>query len=254
MAIVTFNSVSKEYAGQQVLRQISFEIGPGQKIGLVGGNGSGKTTILKILCQLVEPSQGNITLGPDVRIGYIPQHVEFDRDEAVIDYLLRPWQRLRDNLRLKEGELSQTPGDKINRQLDEYQKVRDAYDHIGGDHFQGRAEAMIEALGLVDKMQDRVKQLSGGEQNVLTMATALLAEPNLLVLDEPANHLDYLSLAWLDGFLQRFRGAVLIVSHNRYLLDRAVSDIFELQDGRVNQYKGNYSAYRTQRQQQLISQ
>ncbi|MCP4709838.1 MAG: ABC-F family ATP-binding cassette domain-containing protein, partial [Planctomycetes bacterium] len=131
---------------------------------------------------------------------------------------------------------------------------RDEYDRMGGDHFERRVYAMLDAMGLADRMAHQVEQLSGGEKNVLSMAQALLGEPNLLLLDEPGNHLDYLGLAWLDDFLQRYRGAVLIVSHNRYLLDRVVDGILELDDGNVNYYEGNYSAYRKIRAQRLKTQ
>jgi ATPase subunit of ABC transporter with duplicated ATPase domains len=113
---------------------------------------------------------------------------------------------------------------------------------------------MLDALGLGDRRDQPVEQLSGGEKNVLSMTQALLAEPELLVLDEPGNHLDFEGLAWLERFLNQFRGAILVVSHNRYLLDRVVSRIFRLNDGRIESYAGNYSAYRQESLRQKLAQ
>jgi ATP-binding cassette, subfamily F, member 3 len=128
--------------------------------------------------------------------------------------------------------------------LDAYEAARAAYERAGGDGLRSRAVAMLDALGLAGRGEQRVGALSGGEKNVLSLTQALLAEPDLLVLDEPGNHLDFAGIAWLEGFLTRFRGAVLLISHNRYLLDRVVTSILHLDDGRVTSYAGNYSAYR----------
>jgi ATP-binding cassette subfamily F protein 3 len=251
---VVFRNVSREYAGRWVLQGVSFELNGNPKVGLIGANGSGKTTILRILCGSETPSDGSVELSGDVRIGYVPQHIEYAEDETVYENMLREHQQLEVKLRAKEHAVTVASSDEMDRSLKEYQQVRDAYDLSGGDHFQQRAEAMLETMGLEDKIRQKIGPLSGGEKNVLTLTKALLAEPNLLILDEPGNHLDYVGLAWLDDFLQRFRGAVLIVSHNRYLLDRIAGGIVELENGKVRQYRGNYSAYRQQRQERLHSQ
>ena len=254
MPLVTFKNISREFAGRYVLDNVSFELNPGQKIGLIGANGSGKTTLLRLLCGLETPTQGRIDIASDVRIGYVPQHVEFHTDQTVREYVLDEHRRLTERLHQKERAVATAGPDRMQRLLHEYQVVRDAYDRMGGDHFEHRADAMLDALGLADRAGHKVAQLSGGERNVLSMTHALLAEPNLLLLDEPGNHLDYLGLAWLDEFLQRFRGAILVVSHNRYLLDRVTTGIFELENGAVAPYPGNYSAYRRIRQERLEAQ
>ena len=254
MPLVIFKNISREYAGRYVLQNVSFELNPGQKIGLIGVNGSGKTTVLRLLQGLEQPSQGRIDIAGDVRIGYVPQHVEFHAGQTVRDYILAEHRCLTEILRQKELALDNAPPEQLQGLLHEYQRARDTYDRTGGDHFEQRVHAMLESLGLSHRADHKVAQLSGGEQNVLSMTHALLAEPNLLLLDEPGNHLDYQGLAWLDEFLQRFRGAILIVSHNRYLLDRVVSGIFELDNGSITSYPGNYSAYRRIRQERLEAQ
>ncbi|MBN1764657.1 MAG: ABC-F family ATP-binding cassette domain-containing protein [Sedimentisphaerales bacterium] len=254
MAIVVFKNISKEYAGRYVLDGIFFEINAGRKMGLIGPNGSGKTTILRILSGLEEPTDGSISIAGDVRIGYVPQYVEIEEDRTVWDYVLKEHARVQEDLRHKEERLARAEADGMDAALSEYQKARDRFDRMGGDHFVQRARALLESLGLSGRTDNKVSQLSGGEKNVLSMTHALLADPNLLILDEPGNHLDYMGLAWLDEFLRQFRGAVLIVSHNRYLLDRVVDGILELDEGKLNIYSGNYSQSRVIRMERLKSQ
>ncbi len=254
MALVTINNVEKEYSGRQILDNVSFEINPGQKYGLIGPNGCGKTTMLKIMCGILPPDSGKVDLATGTRIGYVPQYVEFDGDDTVIDCLMREYRTLHAKLRDIEKKVSDHSGDDMDLLLKEYQIIRDEYDHYGGDHFQTRAESMIDALGLAGRTSQKVSQLSGGEKNVLAMCRALLADPNLLVLDEPGNHLDYMGLAWLDEYLKKFRGAILIVSHNRYLLDRIATGILEIEDAKMTAYPGNYTAYKKIKAEELAAQ
>jgi len=254
VALVTFRNIRKEYAGRFVLDNVSFEVGAGQKIGLIGANGSGKTTLLWILNGLEKPTEGNVEIAGEVRIGYVPQYVTFPEGQTVIESLLCEHKTLTERLREKEHAVAQAGAGDLHQVLHEYQLIRDAYDRGGGDHFEQRALAMLDALGLGPRAEHKISFLSGGEQNVLAMTQALLAEPNLLILDEPGNHLDYMGLAWLEEFLSRFRGAILIVSHNRYLLDRVVNHIYELENGKIATYPGNYTAYREIRQQRLKTQ
>lgn len=254
LAIVTFQNIKQEFLGHWILDDVTFEIGAGQKIGLIGPNGSGKTTLLRILTGQRQPTEGSVAISPNVRIGYVPQHVEFDTEGTVRDYVLGDYLQLRQELESAERTVAEADEGAMPQALKKYQQARDAFDTINGEHFPSRAEAMLDALGLANRAEQLVHQLSGGEKNVLAMTHALLAEPNLLILDEPGNHLDYLGLAWLEDFLYNFRGAVLIVSHNRYLLDRVVSAIYAIENAKVVTYPGNYSAYRVIREERLRAQ
>ena len=254
MRIASLQDVMKRYGVQTVLDGCSLQIASGQKLGLIGPNGSGKTTILRLLVGLEPPTEGLAARARGARIGYVPQHVEFDEGETVLDRVLAEHRRLAAALRKQEERLAVASDVEMDKALRAYQRARDAYDRVDGDHLPQRAEAMLDALGLAGRGDQPIRSLSGGERNVLALTEALLAEPDLLVLDEPANHLDYLGVAWLEDFLARFRGAVLIVSHNRYLLDRVVDGIFELQAGRVSYYEGGYSAYRATRLRELLAQ
>ena len=254
MLLGELQNVTKHYGAQTVLSGATIRISTGEKLGLIGPNGAGKTTMLRILLRTEEPSDGTAVLARGVRVGYVPQYVEYDEDETVLDSVLAEHRRLADTLRDHEEHLAQASEGDMRKALRAYQRARDAYDRIGGDHFPQRAQAMLDALGLAGRGDQRIGSLSGGERNVLSLTHALLAEPDLLVLDEPANHLDYLGVAWLEDFLAKFKGAVLIVSHNRYLLDRVVSGIWHLEGGRTRYYAGGYSTYRATRLRELLAQ
>jgi len=254
MLLASLQNVTKRYGVQTVLRGLSFQISSGQKLGLIGPNGSGKTTILRLLLGQEPPSDGAVVVPKGVRVGYVPQYVEYDENDTVMGCVLAEHDRLVAALRKQEERLAGAPDVEMRKALRQYQRARDEYDRIGGDHFSQRAQAMLDALGLAGRADQMIGTLSGGEKNVLSMVQALLAEPDLLVLDEPANHLDYLGVAWLEDFLSRFKGALLIVSHNRYLLDRVVQGILRLENGRITYYDGGYSTYRATQLRRLLAQ
>ena len=254
MLVASFNNVTTHYGAQVVLQGLSFKISSGQKLGLIGPNGSGKTTVLRALLGEETPTGGSVFLAPGIRVGYVPQYVEREEDETAIDWLLAEQRVLANELRKQESRLSRSSGADTKKAMRAYQNARDNYDRIDGDTWLRRAQAMLDALGLGHKAGQRVDSLSGGEKNVLSLVHALLAEPELLVVDEPANHLDYMGVAWLEDFLRRFKGAVLMVSHNRYLLDHVVSGILTLHAGRVRYYDGGYSTYRATSLREMIAQ
>ena len=253
MALVTFQNITKEYQGKEILRGVNFQLNPGRKLGLIGSNGTGKTTILRILIGEVKPDAGSVTCAGDLRVGYVPQYIRYEQHQTVLECILSEYNSLAQNLRDKEQLLARHEEKAMHRALQDYQRARDAFDRIGGDSYPARAKSMLSALGLAEKEKQPVSALSGGEQNVLGMARALLEQPNLLILDEPGNHLDFMGVAWLEDFLRRFNGAVLIVSHNRYLLDRVVSGILSLEKGKVRYYNGCYSDYQAARLRELIA-
>ena len=254
MRIASLQNVTTHYGAQPVLTGASFEINSGQKLGLIGANGSGKTTILRVLTGREPVTGGSVYLDPGVRVGYVPQHFEHDTDSTVMDWLLGEYRPIADALHSQEESLARAPAADMDRALRVYQQARDAYDRIDGDSWPRRAQTLLDAFGLGGKEDQQVASLSGGEKNILSLAHALLSEPDLLLLDEPANHLDYLGIAWLEGFLSKFGGTVLIISHNRYLLDRVVGGILELDGGRIQAYSGGYSDYRGAKLRRLIAQ
>ena len=254
MLLASFQNVTKRYSIETVLTDVSFKISAGQKLGLIGPNGSGKTTILRILLGQEPPSSGHIALTKGAKVGYVPQYMEFDEDDTVLHCLLTEHEKMTDALREQEERLAQASEAELDKMFRSYEKARSDYEAMDGDNFPQRAKAMLNALGLGEKEEQKISSLSGGEKNVLSLTQALLAEPDLLILDEPANHLDYLGVAWLEDFLKRFKGAVLIVSHNRYLLDRVVDGILQLEQGEVTYYDGGYSTYRVALLRELLAQ
>ncbi len=254
MLLAALQNVTMRYGAQTVLRSVSFRISSGQKLGFIGPNGAGKTTAIRLMLGQEAPAEGNAFVARGVRVGYVPQRVEYPEGKTVRECLLEEFHALTAELHERERALSEASGADLDAAMRAYQRVRDEYDRIDGHWLPERAEAMLEALGLVGRSEQPVGSLSGGEKNVLALARALLEDPELLLLDEPGNHLDYVGLAWLEDFLTRFKGAVLIVSHNRYLLDRVVDGILHLEGGRVTSYGGNYSDYRLSRLRQLVAQ
>ncbi|MCH7984121.1 MAG: ABC-F family ATP-binding cassette domain-containing protein [Chloroflexi bacterium] len=254
MRVASVNNITAQYAGQDVLKGVSFEINAGEKLGLIGANGSGKTTLLRVLLGQEGPGDGNVTVAAGTRIGYVPQYVEGEDDEFVMDWLLAGYVALGEALRRSEQTLAAAEPDDVEAAMKAYQEARDNYDRVDGDHRPEKAQKVLDSLGLEGIQDQTLRTLSGGEKNVLSLALALLDDPDFLVLDEPGNHLDFKGLAWLEEFLINFKGAVLIVSHNRHTLDRVVQGILTLEDGRVKRYEGGYSTYRATHLRELVAQ
>jgi ATP-binding cassette subfamily F protein 3 len=251
--MVRFMQVSKHYGAQEVLTNVSCDILKGRKIGLIGPNGAGKTTLVRLLVGEEEPSSGKVATMPGARIGYVPQNVETSAG-TVDEYLMEEHRHRSAALRREEERLAGSRPEDEEKSLRAYQRARDAFEDAGGEEAPRRVESLLGRLGLADKLGRKIETLSGGERNILSLAKALTRGADLLVLDEPGNHLDYIGLSWLERFLQEFDGAILVVSHNRYLLDRVVDRIFELEGGRLSKYEGNYSAYRLTRLRNLVAQ
>jgi ATP-binding cassette, subfamily F, member 3 len=253
MSIISFNSVHKHFGAHDVLSGLNFTIDQNAKAGLIGPNGAGKTTVLKLILGSEEPSQGSVIRRDGARIGYVPQYPDFPEVCTVSEALTLDLRDAKETLRKAEEELGAAGEKNMRKVLNRYQIARDAYDAVNGDEAEERSARLIETFGLKGKENQQVGTLSGGERNTLSLARATVTRPDLLILDEPGNHLDYIGLAWLEDYLMSYPGAILLVSHNRYLLDRVVSVVFELESGTVSSYTGNYSDYRRTKLQKLVN-
>jgi ATP-binding cassette subfamily F protein 3 len=254
MLVANLNNVTAQYGSQKVLKGVTFEIGSEDRLGLIGPNGSGKTTMLKILLGEDVPSDGGVHIATNVRVGYVPQYVDAGDDELVMDWLVAEYVELENDLRQAESDMATASPEELDEAMESYQVARDKYDASDADNRPAEAQKTLDSLGLQGMEDQVIGTLSGGEKNVLSLAKALLKDPNFLILDEPGNHLDFQGLAWLEEFLISFNGAVLIVSHNRHTLDRVATGILTLEDGKVSRYVGGYSNYRATRLRELLAQ
>ncbi|MFN2226231.1 MAG: ABC-F family ATP-binding cassette domain-containing protein, partial [Anaerolineae bacterium] len=244
------SNVSKSFGDNLLFEKVSFTVNAGERAGLIGPNGCGKTTLLKIIVGELPPDTGSAWLSPgDLRAGYLAQALEYEPGQTVGQMLKEAVAGLTEaERRLEEltARLAAAQGPALERLLAEYGRALEAFERLGGYGVEARSEAVLEGLDLRHVDQDTpVEILSGGQKTRLGLARLLLSGPDLLLLDEPTNHLDIEALEWLEGFLQGFRGAVIIVSHDRALLDRTVGTILELDPlaRTVHAYPGNYGDY-----------
>ncbi len=254
-------NIAKSYGGNTVLDGVSFIVNPGERVGLVGPNGCGKTTLLKIIVGQETPDAGTVQLSPpNVRIGYLAQGLKHAPDATISQVM---WEALGevDALRRRLQELSAAMAvaqdDELARLLMEYGETQARFEALGGYDVSHRLEAILDGLGFGGIAHDTpVSVLSGGQKTRLGLARLLLADPQLLLLDEPTNHLDIDALEWLEVFLNRYIGAVVIVSHDRTFLDNTVSTILSLdpETHTVTTYPGNYSNYAARQQRELEEQ
>ena len=263
MLLVNFSKVSKDFGGNSVFRDIDLEIMEGERIGLVGENGGGKSTLLRLLAGLDEPTSGVISRRRNLTLGYLRQEADPEQShKTVFEAVSEVTQELSDlpdllnelEARMADPALADDP-DELARVLDEYGRAQERFEASGGYGGEHNVEAVLQGLGFGPAWYDiEVGSLSGGEKKLVNLARILLKSPDLLLLDEPDNHLDIEAKAWLEQFIASYRGTVVIISHDRRLLDRAVKKIFELEDGRISSYTGNYSYYFEERQRRLQKQ
>ncbi len=245
-------NINKFYNGNQLLNNVSLTIDESDKIGLVGNNGCGKTTLLKILTGSVEPDRftekdGIVSIASKTTIGYLQQMNGLDSEKTVIEEMRSVFRPVLDAIdRLREIELEIELGD--NSSADEYQRLSSWIEANDGYNTDVKIRMILNGMGFSGNDLERTcSGFSGGEKTRLCISKLLLEEPNLLILDEPTNHLDFKTIMWLEDYLRSYRGAVLIVSHDRYFLDRLCSSICEIERGVLTRYRGNYSAFVRQR-------
>ena len=252
--LASLTNINKFYNGNQVLKNVSLTIDESDKIGLVGNNGCGKSTLLKILTGSVNPDRftekdGIVSFAAKTTVGYLEQMGGLDSESTVIAEMRSVFEPIHKAIeRLREIELEIEMGD--DSAADEYQRLTSWVEASDGYNTDVKIRTVLNGMGFSgDELERIVSGFSGGEKTRLCIAKLLLEEPNLLILDEPTNHLDFKTIMWLEDYLRSYRGAVLIVSHDRYFLDRLCSSICEIERGVLTRYKGNYSAFVRQREE-----
>jgi ATP-binding cassette subfamily F protein 3 len=259
MSLITVHHVGKSFGAERLFRDVTFQVNEHDRIGLVGPNGAGKSTLLKLLAGREEPDEGTISVARGTRIGYLSQTLDLQPHHTLREELLtvfatvHSWEAQLHAL-ATEIAAATTSGDALLREqlLQRHAELQLLLEHAGGYTYEYRIQQVLDGLGFSREEQETsVGHLSGGQQTRLALAKLLLQEPDLLLLDEPTNHLDLAALEWLENYLQEWKGALVIVEHDRYFLDKVVTQIIELAFGSVEEYPGNYTRYLRLREERL---
>lgn len=261
MLLVQFAKVSKDYAGNPVFDEVDLEILEGERIGLVGENGSGKSTLLKLVAGIDTPTEGTVSRRRNLTVGYLSQEADPLQAHKTVFESVGEVSPEASILAAKLHELEAKMADPqvtedmdaMSAVLEEYGSVQEKFERLGGYALEHKVESVLNGLGFVPRQYgQQIGSLSGGEKKMVRLARLLLQMPDLLLLDEPDNHLDFDAKAWLENFIKDYPGTVLTISHDRYLLDRIARKMFQLEDGKIDVYAGNYSYYFEERQRRMI--
>ncbi len=248
MIILALQDVKKSFGTHEVLKSVSFTLQEGERMGLVGVNGSGKSTMMKIIAGLETADSGSVNMQKGLRIGYLAQQGELTGEETVLETLesvFEPQRRMEAEMRALEQEMAVSGSDPEALRIlgGKYDALTREFERSNGYGWRSSVQGVLAGLKLREFQDMKTGLLSGGERTRLCLGRMLLTEPDLLLLDEPTNHLDLKSIAWLEDYLAAFRGAVLVISHDRYFLDRVCGRMAELLLGNVETYDGNYTEY-----------
>ena len=248
MTILTLRSIRKDFGIQEILKEANFSLDEGEKVGLIGTNGSGKSTLLKMMAGLEPIDGGDRWVNSGAKIVYLPQQPEMDPEHTVLEQVFADCGPQMDLIRQYEAvshELSHSP-ENHDRLLAQLASLSQQIEAAGAWDVETQAKVVLSKLGIED-FEAKVGTLSGGYRKRIAIATALLSDPDALLMDEPTNHLDALSVEWLQSYLKRFRGALLLITHDRYFLDQVTQRIIEIDRGALFTYGGNYSYYLTKK-------
>jgi len=257
MPIVSVIEVGKSFGAERIFDGVSFQINEDDRIGLVGPNGAGKSTLLNIIAGYEEPDEGTVAVARNARMGYLLQVTDFQAENTLRDEMLtvfaevRGWEHELNEL----GRILATPEAQMDlheQLLQRYADLQVRFEHAGGYTYENRVDQVLDGLGFTREQQaSPVLQLSGGQQTRAALGKLLLQEPDLLLLDEPTNHLDLVALEWLETYLANWKGAMVVVAHDRYFLDKIVSRTIEMAFGRIEEYPGNYTKYLHLREERM---
>ena len=257
MIILQANKIERSFAGEVLFDNISLQVDERDRIALVGKNGAGKSTLLKILVGEEEPTSGEINKKRDLSLSYLAQDSRFESSNTIYDEMLHVFDDLRkteETLRQMELEMGEKTGADLEKLMQDYDRLSEEFRQAGGFTYEADIRAILNGFKFDESMwQMKIEELSGGQNTRLALAKMLLEKPNLLVLDEPTNHLDIETIAWLENYLVNYSGALLIVSHDRYFLDKVATITLDLTKHSLDRYVGNYSSFVEQKEQKLLT-
>lgn len=250
--ILSCSNIDKTFVDNHVLKNASFHIEDYEKAAIIGINGAGKSTLLKIITGHLSADAGIVTFAKDKNYGYLAQHQAVDSENTIFDELLTVKQEVLDleaSIRQTEADMKQASGEKLELLLKKYANLTHRFEDINGYACKSEITGILKGLGFAEEAFDKkVATLSGGQKTRVALGKLLLQKPDLIMLDEPTNHLDLNSIAWLETYLLNYKGAVIIVSHDRYFLDKIATKIIEIDNGIVSSFHGNYSDYAIQKE------
>lgn len=262
MIVLSCRDISKSYGIQEVLKNITFSINEGDKVGIIGSNGEGKSTLFKIITKELSQDSGEIFIDKNRTIGYLTQHVDLDMENTIYDEMNLVFKDLLDieeKLHILEGKMAE-PYTEENaasheKAIKDYTTLQDLYSHKGGYTYKGEISRVLKGLGFMeDNFNNIINTLSGGQKTRVALCKLLLKKPDIILLDEPTNHLDLEAIEWLEDYLKNYKGTVLIISHDRFFLDAVTNNTFEVINGHVNCYNVPYTKYIEQRKKNYETQ
>ena len=258
MPVVALTNIEKTFGRRTLFDRLSLAVERGERVGLIGANGSGKTTLFRLIVGEITADAGSVSVGDGVKIGYLSQDPKFTPGNTVLDEAELAFSALHDlahRLRDLEHAMGEQQGEALEKTLRKYQTLQHEFDLGGGYVWHHRLEATLLGVGLErETWEQPVETLSGGQRSRLALAQLLINQPDVLLLDEPTNHLDLTAIEWVENYLADFKGAVILISHDRFLLDRVANRIAWLTQAKIRTYPGNYSAFVAQREVQELSQ
>ncbi len=255
--VLACHNISKAYGITEILNNINFHIEAKEKLAIVGINGAGKSTLLKIIMGEEEADEGQIVIGKDISVGYLAQHQTSFYDKTIFEELLSVKQNvieLQEQIRQLEQNMKNLEDEELEAALERYTRMNHTFEQQDGYAFESQVTGILKGLGFQETDFNRkVEELSGGQKTRISLGRLLLSRPDVILLDEPTNHLDLNSIAWLENYLKSYDGAVIIVSHDRYFLDKIVTKVVELENTKSTIYHGNYSYYAAKREEVRLS-
>ncbi len=250
--VLNINNVSKSFGTNEIIKNATFLINEGEKVALVGANGAGKSTLFKIITNIETLDEGQIFLAKDAKVGYLAQNVTLDNSKTVYESVLEAFEEviaLENELVTLEMSFSSLEGEELEKALKKYENLTNEFNKINGAEYRSRIKGVLKGLAFIDDDYNRVvSSLSGGEKTRLELAKLLLKQYDLLLLDEPTNHLDIKAIEWLENYIKQYRGAIFIISHDRYFLDSTIQKVIEIEHNKTKVYNGNFTDYVEQKE------